>query len=39
LIFSDLETALTQLKGVVTPQGGRITEPAVAALLARLYLT
>ena len=39
LIFSDLETALTQLKGVVTPQGGRITEPAVAALLVRLYLT
>lgn len=39
LIFSDLETSLTQLQGVVTPQGGRITEPAVASLLARLYLT
>ncbi len=39
LIFSDLELSLTQLKGVTTPQGGRITEPAVAALLARLYLT
>jgi hypothetical protein len=39
LIFSDLETALTTIKGVVTPQGGRITEPAVAAFLARLYLT
>lgn len=39
LIFSDLETALTNMKGVVTTQGGRVTEPAVAALLARLYLT
>ncbi|GAB4034341.1 RagB/SusD family nutrient uptake outer membrane protein [Spirosoma gilvum] len=39
LIFSDLETALTGLKGVVAPQGGRVTEPAVAAFLARLYLT
>lgn len=39
LIFSDLETALTNLKGVVAPQGGRVNEPAVAALLARLYLT
>ncbi|AUD01340.1 RagB/SusD family nutrient uptake outer membrane protein [Spirosoma pollinicola] len=39
LIFSDLETALTNIKGVVGPQGGRVTEPAVAAFLARLYLT
>ncbi|WP_420148779.1 RagB/SusD family nutrient uptake outer membrane protein [Spirosoma sp.] len=39
LIFSDLETALTNLKGVVAPQGGRVTEPAVAAFLARVYLT
>ena len=39
LIFADLETALVKLKGVVTPQGGRITEPATAAFLARLYLT
>jgi len=39
LIFSDLELSLSQLKGVTAPQGGRITEPAVAALLARLYLT
>ena len=39
LIFADLEIALTKLTGVVAPQGGRITEPAVAAFLARLYLT
>ncbi|GAB3986022.1 hypothetical protein GCM10028807_02540 [Spirosoma daeguense] len=39
LIFSDLETALTSMKGVVSPQGGRVTEPAVAAFLARVYLT
>ena len=39
LIFADLESALGKLQGVVTPQGGRITEPAVAGFLARLYLT
>jgi starch-binding outer membrane protein, SusD/RagB family len=39
LIFSDLDVALKNLKGVVTPQGGRITQPAVEAFLARLYLT
>ncbi|MEJ6980610.1 RagB/SusD family nutrient uptake outer membrane protein [Pedobacter sp. P351] len=39
LIFADLDVAKTNLKGVVTPQGGRITLPAVDAFLARLYLT
>ncbi|MEI6950750.1 RagB/SusD family nutrient uptake outer membrane protein [Paraflavisolibacter sp. H34] len=39
LIFSDLEIALKNLAGVVTPQGGRVTQPAVEAFLARLYLT
>jgi len=39
LIFSDLESALEKLKGVTAAQGGRVTEPAVAGFLARLYLT
>ncbi|MDN3668917.1 RagB/SusD family nutrient uptake outer membrane protein [Echinicola jeungdonensis] len=39
LIFSDLEVALTNLEGQVTPGGGRVIQPAVEAFLARIYLT
>lgn len=39
LIFDDLNIALTNLTGKTTPEGGRITQPAVEAFLARVYLT
>lgn len=39
LIFEDLTVALTNLSTITTPQGGRVTKPAVEAFLARLYLT
>lgn len=38
-IISDLTIAYTNLNGKVTPAGGRVIQPAVAALLARVYLT
>lgn len=39
LIISDLETALVNLSSVKNAQGGRVTEPAVAAFLSKIYLT
>ncbi|MBP6686830.1 MAG: RagB/SusD family nutrient uptake outer membrane protein [Lacibacter sp.] len=39
LIFDDLAIALTNLTGKTTPEGGRVTQPAVEAFLARVHLT
>ena len=39
LIFSDLDIAITNLNGVTTPQGGRVTKPAAEAFKARMLLT
>ncbi|QMU27080.1 RagB/SusD family nutrient uptake outer membrane protein [Adhaeribacter radiodurans] len=38
-IIEDLTFAYTNLSGKITPAGGRVIQPAVAALLARVYLT
>ncbi len=38
-IFTDLDIALINLTGKVASEGGRVTQPAVEAFLARLYLT
>ncbi|MFT3682121.1 MAG: RagB/SusD family nutrient uptake outer membrane protein [Ferruginibacter sp.] len=39
LILEDLGTAETNLQGQITPAGGRVTQPATEAFLARVYLT
>lgn len=38
-IFSDLDLAITNLAGYVTPDGGRVTLPAAEAFKARMLLT
>ncbi|WP_114778776.1 RagB/SusD family nutrient uptake outer membrane protein [Botryobacter ruber] len=38
-IIEDLTIAFNNLNGKVAPEGGRVTQPAVAAMLARVYLT
>lgn len=39
LILNDLTAADADLAGVVNPAGGRVTQPAVEAFMARIYLT
>ena len=38
LIFSDLDKAITNLNGRLSPEGGRITKPAAEAFKARMLL-
>jgi starch-binding outer membrane protein, SusD/RagB family len=39
LIIEDLQQARTNLQGKKSPEGGRVTQAAVEAFLARVYLT